>query len=471
MRRGSLYLVAGVALLAVAGVGLHAWSRDDPDPPPPAEIACHAGAYRDANGRLVTLTPSDDGLRYRLESGESGRLTRQADDSWSGTRGWTDDGPAAAAARIGGCEDPTIEFGLAGETPIAATREVFRIRETKFASRGVRLAGRLVLPPGETPLPLAVILHGSEDYSGRLYYPEQYRLPAQGIAVFVYDKRGTGDSQGEYTQDFYLLASDAAAALDEARRMAGPRVDRVGFVGGSQAGWIAPLAASQAPVDFVLVGYGMAEGPLAEDAGEVRQSLIDRGYGADVLEQAKELTDATGRVMASDYREGFDVLAAAKTKYREAPWYGEIQGEFTQDFVKHPNWALRIVGPFYDQGTSWEYDPMPTLRQLAVPQLWVLAGEDREAPHEETLRRLTALQREGRPIVTAVFPDTDHGIIEFETRDGERRYTRYAEGYYPMMVEWIRTGSVTGPYGRAQIAQPEVTAPRTAALSSASVYR
>ena len=466
MRRGPLYLAAAVALLAVLGIALHAWSRDDPDPPPPPDIVCHAGAYRDANGRLLTLTPSDDGLRYRLESGESGRLTRQTDWRWTATRGWTDDGAPAAVARIGGCDEMTIEFGLTGEALVLATREAFRIRETKFESRGVKLAGRLVMPPGDAPVPLAIVLHGSEDYSGRLYYPEQYRLPAQGIAVFVYDKPGTGDSGGEYTQDFYLLAADAAAGLDEARRLAGRRAVRVGFVGGSQAGWIAPLAAMQAPVDFVLVGYGMAEGPLAEDAGEVRQSLIDRGYGADVLAQAKEITDATGRVIASGYREGFDSLSAAKAKYRDAPWYGAIQGEFTEDFLKYPNWAIRLVGPLHDQGTSWGYDPMPTLRQVSAPQLWILAGEDREAPHEETLRRLTLLQREGRPIVTAVFPATDHGILEFEERDGERVYTRYAEGYYSMMVEWIRSGTVTGPYGRATIAQPALRPIRTADRST-----
>ena len=471
MRRGPLYLAAAVALVAVLGIAIHAWSRDDPDPPPPPDVVCHAGAYRDGNGRLLTLTPSDDGLRYRLESGESGRLTRQPDGRWSATRGWSDDGPPAAVARIGGCDEATIEFGLTGETLVPATREAFRIRETKFESRGVKLAGRLVMPPGDAPVPLAIVLHGSEDYSGRLYYPEQYRLPAQGIAVFVYDKRGTGDSGGEYTQDFYLLASDAAAALDEARRLAGARAVRVGFVGGSQAGWIAPLAATQAPVDFVLVGYGMAEGPLAEDAGEVRQSLIDRGYGADVLAQAKEITDATGRVIASDYRDGFDALKAAKAKYRDAPWYGEIQGEFTEDFLKYPNWVIRLVGPLHDQGTSWGYDPMPTLRQVSAPQLWILAGEDREAPHEETLRRLTLLQREGRPIVTAVFPATDHGILEFEERDGERVYTRYAEGYYPMMVEWIRSGTVTGPYGRAAIAQPALRPIRTADPSTWSAVR
>jgi hypothetical protein len=461
-----LYLAAVTAVLAVLGIALHAWSRDDPDPPPPPDIVCHAGAYRDVNGRLLTLTPSDDGLRYRLESGESGRLTRQPDGRWSATRGWSDDGPPAAVARIGSCDEVTIDFGLTGERPVPATRETFRVRETKFESRGVRLAGRLVVPPGDAPVPLVVVLHGSEDYSGRLYYPEQYRLPAQGIAVFVYDKRGTGDSGGEYTQDFYLLAADAAAALDQARRLAGRRAGRVGLVGGSQAGWIAPLAATQAPVDFVLVGYGMAEGPLAEDAGEVRQSLIDRGYGADVLAHAKEITDATGRVIASDYTDGFDALAAAKAKYRAAPWYGEIKGEFTQDFLRYPNWVLRFLGPFYDQGTSWGYDPMPTLREVSAPQLWILAAEDHEAPYQETLRRLERLQREGRPIVTALFPDADHGILEFEERDGERVFTRYSEGYYPMMVEWIRSGTVTGPYGRAAIAQPAVRPLRTAARST-----
>jgi hypothetical protein len=69
--------------------------------------------------------------------------------------------------------------------------------------------------------------------------------------------------------------------------------------------------------------------------------------------------------------------------------------------------------------------------------------------------------------VTAVFPDTDHGIVEYEQRDGERVYTRYAEGYYPMTVEWIRFGTVTGPYGRAAIAQRAALTPvRTAAPST-----
>src|SRR3546814_5124285 len=118
----------------------------------------------------------------------------------------------------------------------------------------------------------------------------QYLLPAQGVGVFVYDKRGTGRSTGSYTQDFHLLAGDARAALVEALRLAGERAGRFGFHGGSQAGWVAPLAASKTPqAQFVLVGYGMATGPLAEDRSEEHtselQSLMRNSYAVFCLKK------------------------------------------------------------------------------------------------------------------------------------------------------------------------------------------
>src|SRR3546814_1215905 len=79
---------------------------------------------------------------------------------------------------------------------------------------------------------------------------------------------------------------------------------------------------------------------------------------------------------------------------------------------------------------------MPVLRSLSIPQLWILAGDDSEAPPGETMRRLRALAGEGRPITTMVFPGTDHGIVAFETgADGKRSETRYAEGYLRMRSE------------------------------------
>lgn len=99
-----------------------------------------------------------------------------------------------------------------------------------------------------------------------------------------------------------------------------------------------------------------------------------------------------------------------------------------------------------------QYDPMPVLRNLAVPQLWILASDDTDAPSAETARRLRVLAAEGKPIVTAVFPHSDHGIYEYETKaDGTRVSTLNPDGYFPMMRDFIRTGSVGKHYGTSVI--------------------
>jgi dienelactone hydrolase len=85
-----------------------------------------------------------------------------------------------------------------------------------------------------------------------------------------------------------------------------------------------------------------------------------------------------------------------------------------------------------------------------VPVLWVLAEQDREAPIETTRAALAQLQKAGKPIDVYLFPDTDHGMVEFVTNpDGSRKVTRITDGYLRLLGDWIK-GRATGPYGRAQ---------------------
>ena len=56
------------------------------------------------------------------------------------------------------------------------------------------------------------MVHGSERLPAVGNWDDPYLLAAHGIAGFVYDKRGTGLSCGEFTADFRKLAADAAAA-------------------------------------------------------------------------------------------------------------------------------------------------------------------------------------------------------------------------------------------------------------------
>lgn len=432
-----------VALIGLAG--LAAWVVYFHEPVPDARMACYYGAYDLADGRIVVISPSSgrQTLRMVYMNGLTAHLKPIAEnaqgvpDLFSHSIGWTDQGFPGDQVAFGSCADGAIEIEFHGPKVSVGRRRTFDITDVQFESHGLKLAGRLVMPRLEGAIPVAVLVHGSERDSGVVFNRMQYLLPANGIGVFVYDKRGTGKSEGSYTQNFHLLSDDAAAALKKARAMAGSLASEVGFQGGSQAGWVVPLAASKTKADFAVVGYGLAENPLAEDREEVFDDLRTAGYGDEVIAKAREITDATGRVMASGFNDGFDELNAVRAKYGDEPWYAKINGEFTGDFLGTPDWILRIIGPWFDVGTSWTYDPVPALQSYQGPHLWVLAGRDSSAPPANTLRILRDVQTTHRNLDVVMFPTADHGITEFEVKNGERIDTRFSDGYFHLLADWI----------------------------------
>ncbi|QCO66713.2 acetylxylan esterase [Luteimonas yindakuii] len=449
-------------LLLVALLG--GCGRDDAaaaDAPLPPELACQAGAWRLPDGQAMALTPATGGMRYRTMDGRSGLFAvadRGPDGTYRARTGWRAQGGFDARAVFDDCAAGRLDFRHAQGPDGEARRLALDIRETRFASGDLDLQGRLLMPAGaRAPLPLAVLVHGSEPYSAIVHQPLQYLLPAQGIAVFVYDKRGTGGSTGRYSQDFHALAGDAVAALAEARRLAPGAFAHAGFVGGSQGGWIGPLAASRSDADYVVALYGLADGALAEDREQVLDGLRARGHGDDVLAQAREVTDATGQLMASGFTRGFDALRDVRRRYGDVPWFAELEGEFTGELVRIPgwlpHWLVRRIAMRRDVATSWDYEPLPVLEALRIPQLWVIAAQDEEAPNAETLRRIAHLQRRGQPVDLALFPRTDHGILEFEEVDGERTPLRHPPGYFPLLAEWIAGTAVdaSADHGTATI--------------------
>jgi dienelactone hydrolase len=96
----------------------------------------------------------------------------------------------------------------------------------------------------------------------------------------------------------------------------------------------------------------------------------------------------------------------------------------------------------------WDHDAAAVLKQLKAPLLWVLAADDREAPIEGTRAALKRLVAAGQPVDLYVFPDTDHGMMEFTTNpDGSRAVTRMTDGYLRLLGDWIRR-DLHPPYGR-----------------------
>ncbi len=411
---------------------------------------CHIGSYRLRDGGAVDIAPSDgDTLRWRMFTGETGQLHPQKDGTWTSTYGWTTR-PDGITVSFSDCAKGEIGFGKRSGTRIA-----FDVRNTTFESGGVKLVGRLVMPEGDGKVPVVILVHGSEHDSALDFYSLQRMFPVEGIGAFVFDKRGTGSSGGVYTQDFDVLANDDAAAMKEAKRLAGARAGRVGYQGGSEAGWVLPLAVNRAAVDFAIVSFGLAVTVLQEDQESVALDMHFHHHSAEDTKKALELARAGERVVETGGKEGYEEFDALRRKYKSEPWYKDVHGDFLFFVLPLKRAQIDEAEKKFLFQTPFRYEPMPALRASTTPQLWVLGSDDLEAPSAETAARIKSLIADGKDYTLAVYPGAEHGMTEYELdAKGDRVSTRYAPGYFRMMADFIRDGRIGDHYGNAVITRP-----------------
>src|SRR5215207_4052850 len=128
--------------------------------------------------------------------------------------------------------------------------------EVSFYSQNIKLAGTLYKPGNNAPYPSVVIVHPASEGERTSPFYEHLRseLPAYGIGVFIFDRRGSGTSEGDFeTADFHDLADDVISAVDYLQSR--PDIDqtKIGLHGTSQGAWIAPIAAARkSEIAFVV---------------------------------------------------------------------------------------------------------------------------------------------------------------------------------------------------------------------------
>jgi pimeloyl-ACP methyl ester carboxylesterase len=282
----------------------------------------------------------------------------------------------------------TARFDAAGAVLPAgrASRVLTRQLEVRFRSERHSLGGTLTLPPGPGPHPAVVWVHGGGPQT-RNYFPD---LPAAisgaGFAVLTYDKRGVGQSTGSFPGDradafsIDALARDAEAAVRFLAAQPGIDRTRVGLVGHSQGGWIAPLAATREPaVRFVVAFAGPSLSQRETDhwaqiagAGQTRPTQSEDELEADVLRQG-----------------------------------------------------------------SGGYEPLPALRALRVPSLWLFGRLDYVVPTRLSIRRLREV---GGDVTIAEFPKANHALVETQTGLTSEMLAsdRFAPGLFPTVRDWLR---------------------------------
>ena len=89
------------------------------------------------------------------------------------------------------------------------------------------------------------------------------------------------------------------------------------------------------------------------------------------------------------------------------------------------------------QGSSG-YEPLPALRALRVPSLWLFGRLDYVVPTRLSVQRLEQL---GGPTTIAVFPRANHALVETQTGLNSEMLAsdRFAPGLFPRVREWLRS--------------------------------
>ena len=438
------------------------------EPPPDTRFT---GAYLFEDGRRAYVAPREgEVLRYRLEDGTSGALYPAGPDGdlrYVSGPGWSGREPVEleVAFRLDAAGRPEgftwQRVGRPAGERAGAVLEARRLDLPEevftFPSGDLALRGKLVLPPGAGPHPAVVLVHGSESYSAVDHYFMPYLFAAHGVATLAYDKRGTGGSEGEYTQNFHVLARDVAAAVEALRARPDIDPELVHLQGGSQGGWIAPLAASHLEeggggVRSLLIGYGPMVSIVGEDRWGYVYELRRQGYGEEAIARADEISEAAGAVLDYGEWDRWDDLMALLAEAEGEPWFEAAAGsDSTVGFLADtwmPGWAMKLYARWRLRPVDGEpfadrlYDPVPVVAGLDVPSLWIFGGEDSSMPTAWSVAELERLQAAGRPIEVLVYPEAEHGILRFEEGEGgERRYLGYEPEYLMTMVRWLRERS------------------------------
>lgn len=328
-------------------------------------------------------------------------------------------------------------------------------QEVRFPNREaeIELAGTLTVPEGDGPFPAAVLISGSgpQDRDEALLGHKPFLvlsdyLTRQRIAVLRFDDRGVGESGGRFadatTEDF---ASDALAAAEYLRGRSEVDPARVGLIGHSEGGLVAPLTATRsADVAFIVLMAG--PGLSGEEILYLQGTAILRVNGAseEMIARQREAQEGMFAIARAEADEGL-----RKTQLRE--YLEQELATLTPEERATAQIPEDTAGWITDQltqvGSEWfrfflMHDPRPVLRQVQVPVLAINGELDLQVPSAENLPAVKeALLEGGNPDVTVrEFKGLNHLFQHAETGSpGE--YARIEETFAPeamaLIADWI----------------------------------
>lgn len=305
---------------------------------------------------------------------------------------------------------------------------------------GVRLAGTLRLPAGESRVPAVVVFHtaSAPQRDAALYDHLEQLLPSLGIAVYTFDRRGTGASTGNPKGNgFDVLADDGIAAAQMLAKDARIDPKRIGFWGLSQGGWLSMLAASRhKPTAFAVSISAPIVTPDVQMIFASENILRIKGYSQADIDQA-----VAARKGVDDFMRGRLDRASAQARLDAAakqPWFDLIYMSKTFSDPDKSGWAKEI-----------SHDPLSSIGGVTAPALILFGSADPWVPVATSMQRLQGFSRVHPNFEAVVIDNADHTMMTSATPAEQidpSQFTKHAPDsaeYFARLAAWLQRHGIS----------------------------
>jgi pimeloyl-ACP methyl ester carboxylesterase len=329
----------------------------------------------------------------------------------------------------------------------------YHSEDISFANEkaGITLAGSLTLPTKEGVYPAVILISGSgpqnrnEELMGhKPFLVLSDYLTKNGIAVLRYDDRGTAMSKGDFkaatTADF---ATDVEAAIDYLKTRKEIDKKKIGLIGHSEGGLIAPMVASQSK-DVAYIVLLAGTGIPGDQLLLLQQKLVGKASGISDADLQKN--EATNRNVFDIVKKSnsTEKLNADLTKYigqalKENPNASKPAGMSDDVFVQLQ--VNQITNPWMQYFIK--YYPSPALEKVKCPVLALNGEKDLQVPPKENLEAIkNALSKGGNKKATVIeLPNLNHLFQECKT-GSPTEYATIEQTISPTalveIVNWLR---------------------------------
>lgn len=296
---------------------------------------------------------------------------------------------------------------------------------------GVRLAGTLTVPSGVGPFPAVVLITGSgaQDRDETIFEHKPFlvladALTRRGIAVLRVDDRGMGGSTGGSADATSAdLATDVEAGVNWLRKRAEIDPRRIGLIGHSEGGIIAPMVAGSDPgVAFIVLWAG----PGVSGAQVVSEQVRALNLAAGLPQATADHNAQAQAAILAALLANPDNAKAGEAMSKAAVAAGGAPLDARSIALMTSHWYRAFIA----------YDPAPALRAVKVPVLALVGGKDTQVTAAQNLTPLKAALA-GNPKAKVVeLPGLNHMFQTAQTGSVEE-YGKLEETIAPMALKTI----------------------------------